>query len=437
VHEKGRSAFEPASQTLGSTGRAIEPPRQGQQDRDSDEGSTDTVILADHRVLDHVGYEQDDQEIEQSGLPQFAFPGKPECDQEEEVNEQGTKGLFRQGWSRAFARNDQMPKVVDVRKPSHRVNSIHFPPPNRFGAMGYTPSAMSTENMLTAGGAVIFNPAAGRGKGIERLDAAKRALGPEYEWVPTQRPGHAVELARELATRCPVVVAFGGDGTVGDVVRGIHGTGAILGIIPAGTGNDVARNLGLPLDPTEAARVIHEGSARSVDIGLVNGVPFINNAGTGFDSRVMQIMNTGIRFARGRLAFNLAILKTIFRYPPFALTLAIDDEPERLITDALLVSVLNGRVYGAGMPAAPEASMDDGRLDVLVVRNLPKLQRLPLLIKLQHAQHIGHPSVTMLRATRLRIAATPPQPMNVDGEIRGGTPVDILCESRALKVLVR
>ncbi|MFM7323068.1 MAG: diacylglycerol/lipid kinase family protein [Armatimonadota bacterium] len=296
---------------------------------------------------------------------------------------------------------------------------------------------MSTENMLTAGGAVVFNPAAGRGKGVERLEAAKRALGPEYEWVPTQRPGHAVELGRELATRCPVVVAFGGDGTVGDVVRGIHGTGAILGIIPAGTGNDVARNLGIPFDPTEAARVIHEGSALSVDIGLINGVPFINNAGTGFDSRVMQTMNTGIRFARGRIAFNLAILKTIFQFPPFRLTLGIDDETDQVIPDAMLVSVLNGRVYGAGMPAAPEARMDDGRLDVLVIRNLPKLQRLPLLVRLQNAQHIGHPAVSLVRASSLRIAATPPQPMNVDGEIRGSTPVEITVESRALKVLVR
>ena len=303
--------------------------------------------------------------------------------------------------------------------------------------LGYTPIAMSTENMLTAGGAVVFNPAAGRGKGIHRLDAAKRALGPEYEWVPTQRAGHAVELARELATRCPVVVAFGGDGTVGDVVRGIHGTGAILGVIPAGTGNDVARNLGIPLDATEAARVIHEGSALSVDIGFINGVPFINNVGTGFDSRVMQTMNTGIRFARGRIAFNLAILKTLFRFPPFMLTLSVDDEPERVVSDAMLISVLNGTMYGAGIPAAPEARMDDGRLDVMLIRDVPKIQRIPLLIKLQHGQHVSHPSVSIFRASRLRIAANPPQPMNVDGEIRGSTPAEITVESRALKVLVR
>jgi diacylglycerol kinase (ATP) len=296
---------------------------------------------------------------------------------------------------------------------------------------------MATENLLTSGGAVIFNPTAGRGRGAAMMAEAKAALGPEYVWIPTQRAGHAVELAREAASRYPIVVAFGGDGTVGDVVRGIHGSGAILGILPAGTGNDVARNLGLPMNLTEAARVIHEGSALAIDVGTVNGVPFINNAGTGFDARVMQTMNTGIRFARGRIAFLLAILKTVFTYKPFHLTMTVDAQPPVEIHDAMLVSVLNGRVYGAGMPAAPDARMDDGRLDVLVVRNLPRLARLGLLQKLQNGTHTDHPSVSLFKCEQLQLKAVPPQALNVDGEVRGATPVEIGVLPRSLQVLVR
>lgn len=312
------------------------------------------------------------------------------------------------------------------------------PTSNRFPCIAlYSEGKMPIQNTLTAGGAVIFNPLAGRGQGARLVADAKQALGPDYIWIPTQRAGHAVELAAEAAKQYPTVIAFGGDGTVGDVVRGIHGSRAILGILPVGTGNDVARNLRLPLDVTEAARVIHEGSVMSVDVGTVNGVPFINNAGTGFDARVMQTMNTGIRFVRGRPAFLLAILKTIFTYKPFHLTMAVDSEEPVQVMDAMLVSVLNGRVYGAGMLAAPEAKMDDGRLDVLVIRNVPRIGRLSLLNKLQHGDHLDHPSVSMFRCESLSLRAMPPQAMNIDGEVRGLTPVDIGVHPRSLQVLVR
>lgn len=296
---------------------------------------------------------------------------------------------------------------------------------------------MAMENMVTEGGAVVYNPAAGRGRGAETVAQAKALLGPAFEWFPTLRPGHAIDLARDAARRFPVVVAFGGDGTVGDVVRGIYGTDAILGILPVGTGNDVARNLGLPLELGEACRTVHEGTARRIDLGLIDGVPFINNAGTGFDSRVMQTMNTGIRFTRGRPAFLLAILKTVLTYRSFRMTLTIDDEPPREIPDAMLLSVLNGKVYGAGMPAAPAALMDDGRLDVMLIRDLPRLQRLALLTRIQSGKHVDHPAVQMLQIHRLKIEAVPPQALNIDGEVRGSTPVEIVVAPAAIQVLVR
>src|SRR5687768_15978406 len=131
---------------------------------------------------------------------------------------------------------------------------------------------------------VIYNPAAGRGHAATLRAQSQARLGVAREWRPTHRAGHAVDLARAAATeeRASVVVAFGGDGMVGDVTRGILGTESALGILPMGTGNDVARNLGLPLELTAACDVLTVGKTRRVDLGEINGVPFINNAGLGF-----------------------------------------------------------------------------------------------------------------------------------------------------------
>jgi diacylglycerol kinase (ATP) len=173
-----------------------------------------------------------------------------------------------------------------------------------------------------------------------------------------------------------------------------------------------------------------------VDVGIANGIPFINNMGTGFDSAVMRTMNTGIRLLRGRAAFNAAILKNIFAFPAFALTIKADEgEPRHL--RALMVSVLNGKVYGAGMEAAPQAEVEDGRMDVLIVKAVPKMQRPALLTLVQHGKHLGSPFVEMFQVRKLSIQTIPPLPINRDGDLGGLTPVEMEVQPRALKVLVR
>lgn len=284
-------------------------------------------------------------------------------------------------------------------------------------------------------GIVIFNPAAGRGKTAHLREAAERRLGADWQWRPTERPGHAVELAREAAhAGAPVVAAFGGDGTVGDVARGILDSNAALGILPMGTGNDVARNLGLPLDLVIACDTLAAGKMRRVDVGTINGTPFINNAGTGFDARVMETMNTSIRFVRGKPAFILAILKMFPSFRAFSLTLERDDAPPETLS-AMMLSVLNGPMYGAGMKACPDAKTDDGELDVLVITAMPKPRLLALFPKVIAGQHTGHPAVRLFRAKRLSIACDPPQPLNIDGDVSGTTPARIAVRPAALKVI--
>ncbi len=301
---------------------------------------------------------------------------------------------------------------------------------------------MSEEHLVTRGGIVIFNPTSGRGTGGKLYERAKGLLGEGYTWLPTRRPGHAVELAREAARTADVVIAMGGDGTIGDVARGIiaqldeSGKEASLGVLPAGTGNDIARNLGIPLSLEIAAEVVHSGVVKRIDMGVLNGVPFLNNAGTGFDAAVMQAMNTGFKKLKGQPAFLAAIFKTLPGYQPFTLTLEIDGEP-RKPEKAMMVSILNGKVYGAGMEAAPNAEMDDGRLDVLIVKATGKLKLIGLVGKVKSGQHLGHPSIELIQARSLKLSSIPTLPVNMDGEIRGTTPMEITVRARVLKVLVR
>lgn len=292
------------------------------------------------------------------------------------------------------------------------------------------------EHMVSEGGVVIFNPTAGRGQGGKMRDEAQERLGPGFEWRPTQKAGHALELAKEAAQTHQIVVAYGGDGTVGDVVRGIHGTDATLGILPVGTGNDVARNLGIPLDLKEACATVLSGMVRRIDLGTINGKPFINNAGTGFDAHVMIAMNNSIRFTKGQPAFVLATLKTLPGFKPFTLTIEADGNPPET-EKAMMVSVLNGTMYGGGMLAAPQAEVDDGFLDVLVVRAQAKLSLLSLMPKVIAGKHEGHSAVRLFKVRSAKITTTPAQPLNIDGDVAGLTPAQIEVLPRALKVLVR
>ena len=298
---------------------------------------------------------------------------------------------------------------------------------------------MTREHMVNdRGGVVIFNPTAGRGRGgILRLQV-QDLLGEAWEWRPTLRAGHARELAKQAADEgAAVVAAFGGDGTVGDVARGIFGSESTLGVLPVGTGNDYARNLGIPLDLPEAVRTILTGTVRYVDVGIMNGTPFINNAGLGFDAQVMVTMNRSIRFARGKPAFTLAVLKTAATFQPFTLTIQCDDEPP-VTEKAIMVSMLNGQMYGAGMKAAPLAEMDDGMVDVVIVKAMPKPQLLlEVFPRLTAGTHAGHKAIIMKKARRVQIQTIPAQPLNMDGDVSGITPAVVEMRSRALKVLVR
>ena len=281
---------------------------------------------------------------------------------------------------------------------------------------------------------VIVNPTAGRGRAGKQVPEIRRLLGDKaanWTWLYTLGRGDAETLARESAQAgCPLIVAVGGDGTLHEVVNGVLGTGAAVGLIPFGTGNDFARALGLYGSLETACRALTEGATKRIDVGVIEGEGtggprhFLVLTGTGFDARTAQTVNAGIRGLSGPLAYVWGAILTLREFTPFALTLTLDSGPPRR-TQAMFVSFANAETTGGGMKIAPGALVDDGYLDVCLVETVSKPTLLFQLSQVFSGKHVRHPAVSMLRARSLRVEADPPQPLLIDGEVCGTTPATV------------
>ncbi|HZO90356.1 MAG TPA: diacylglycerol kinase family protein [Chthonomonadaceae bacterium] len=288
---------------------------------------------------------------------------------------------------------------------------------------------------------IILNPVAGRGQGARRRAELERLLieiaaNSSVEWslIPTQAPGHASALAAEAAAQgAEVIAAAGGDGTLGEVVNGLAGTGARLGVLPMGTGNDFARSLGLGTDLREAVHALFFGSARSVDLGRTQGRWFINVAGCGFDAAVAERVNRGFRSLRGTPAYIAAVLQSLLTFRPAAMRLTADGQTHEL--RAMMCTVANAPTYGGGMRIAPEAQIDDGLFDICLLADAGRIELLLAFPRVFRGTHVTHPKVTMLRARHIHIECDPPLPALVDGEVVGTTPAEFTLTPRAIEVI--
>ena len=191
----------------------------------------------------------------------------------------------------------------------------------------------------------------------------------------TQRSGHAGELARAaIAAGAQTVIAWGGDGTINEVGTAVAGTRAVLGIIPAGSGNGFASEIGVPTLPEAAIEVALHGRNRPIDAGEVEGRLFFNIAGIGFDAVVAERFNLQSLGRRGLGPYVRIGLRETFRYRAVRYRIVLDDE--ELVTTALLIAFANGREYGNHIRLAPHARMDDGKLEAIVVEDRTPLARL-------------------------------------------------------------
>jgi YegS/Rv2252/BmrU family lipid kinase len=273
---------------------------------------------------------------------------------------------------------------------------------------------------------VIANPAAGpawRRRAPEaialRLESMLARYPVDAEVKLTAGPGHARTLAREaLAAEADLVVAWGGDGTINEVASAlVHGRAA-LGIVPVGSGNGLAREVGVPPSHDAALAAALTGTDRVIDAGELNGRVFFSAAGIGFDGHVAGVFASSRAHLRGFVSYASVTVRELFRYRAGTYIITPEGLPARE-GRALLVSVANTRQWGNGARIAPGALMDDERLDLVVVAARPPAVVLANVWRLFTGSVESWSAVETVRVHAATILATPPAPVHVDGEPAG------------------
>ena len=290
---------------------------------------------------------------------------------------------------------------------------------------------------------IIVNPAAGRGSARRwigeleaRLSIAVESTHRIISWqiIETACPGDATKLAREaIRGGANVVVAAGGDGTIGEIVNALVGTDVALGVIPMGTGNDFARSLGIGNDMDRAIYNLLEGVPMAIDVGRTQGRYFVNVSGCGLDAVVAEKVNRGFRWLRGSSAYLAAVVQSLLSYRATAIRLTLDTEIVE--TKAMLCSIANARYYGGGMRIAPDAMLTDGLFDICLLAEVGKIEFLRTFPQVFKGKHITHPAVRMLRSQYVKVESDLPLPVLVDGEIVGTTPAEFEMLAGGLNII--
>ena len=302
--------------------------------------------------------------------------------------------------------------------------------------------------------AAIVNPRAADRRAERRwpeLRPQMEAVLGALEVYQTTAPGHAIELTRKaLGQGARTVIAVGGDGTVSEVVNGFFdGTqpvaaGVVLGIIPLGTGSDLCRTLGLPLEERAALEVIRRGATRRIDLEsarfeTLEGRPghrlSVNISSFGMGGLVAARANRASKWLGGKALFQWTTLRTALTFRGNTVRLRLDGRelPPVKITN---VAVGNAQFHGAGMWACPRAVVDDGLLDVTVFRYLSLLEIVGAFPRLYNGKIYEHPKVEFHRARRVEATAEEPAYLEVDGEPVGRLPLEITVLPQALTVCV-
>jgi len=287
----------------------------------------------------------------------------------------------------------------------------------------------------------IINPVSGAGMdptvaqrrvALVRAELSRRALPCSIHL--TERGGHAAQLARAAAAdSAGLVIVWGGDGTVNEAGGALAGSETVLGLIPAGSGNGFAAALGVPRDPEAALATALDGRTRAIDVGVIGERHFLNVAGIGADARIALLFNQRAQGSRGRWPYISIGVAQGCRYAARDYLVELDGEGAR--HRALLIAFANGREYGMGAILAPDADLDDGRLDAFVVDDRPVPARF------WHARHLLRgtiaqaPGVVVRKIRTAAIEASEPIEFHVDGEPGlAGTRLEVSIRPKALRI---
>ncbi len=285
--------------------------------------------------------------------------------------------------------------------------------------------------------ALIVNPCAAGGRTSQSLPAVRAALsarGVAHRVSWTRGLDHARELALEAAAAGEVAVAFGGDGLAGAVAGALEHSDAVIGLLPGGRGNDLARVLGIPLEPVRACDVLAGGVVRELDLGQVGERTFIGIASCGFDSEANRIANEA-RLIKGTLVYAYGALRALATWRPANFKVTLDGGEEIAFT-GYSVAVANSQAFGGGMFLAPDASLDDGLLDVVMIRQIPRIQYLRLLPTVFDGSHVHLRAVQIVRAREVEVSASRPFTMYADGDPLTGLPATVRVLPKAVRMLV-
>ena len=280
---------------------------------------------------------------------------------------------------------------------------------------------------------VILNPAA-RGERAQRKRARVERLARDSVICATSRSGEAEGIARRAAQEgFEKIVAAGGDGTINEVVNGLAGSKAMLGLLPIGTMNVFATELGLPANHLELCwKIIQSENTRLVDLPSANGKYFVQLAGVGLDAQVVKETSSRLRRNFGPLSYLISAAQIAARHPPH---LIIESE-NASIDEGSFVLVGNGRLYGGPFPFFKRAVIDDGLFDVVVFKRLGYLEIIKYLQDVVFSSEIRVPEVEYFQTRRLRVDSDQSVPVEVDGELVGNCPVEFSVSERSLRVLV-
>ena len=286
--------------------------------------------------------------------------------------------------------------------------------------------------------AVVINTAARRGAAaLPLVEAAMRGVSDDVTVHAVPGGPELLEaLAVAIESEPDLLVVGGGDGTIGSAAAMVAHTPSALGVLPLGTANDFARTLEIPGALAAAVGTLVHGHVVDVDLGRVDGHAYLNVASVGLSVAVTQRLTPTLKRRLGRFAYPVATLAAYRAHQPFDARLELEDGTTLELSDLLQVAVGNGRHYGGGFTVAPDASIDDHRLDVYAIEQGRLRDHLSLARLLRTGHIVEHERVHHVTTRRLRLVTDEPLPVNLDGEIAASTPMTFEVDRNALHVVV-
>lgn len=285
----------------------------------------------------------------------------------------------------------------------------------------------------------IINPRSGTREKADFASQVNNTLNKKlfsFEMAYTQYPGHAIELSSKAAKEgVEIVAAVGGDGSVNETAQGVQGTESMLAIIPKGSGNGLARALNIPIQTDQALTIINRDTSKLIDVGFANDHLFVSNAGTGFDTLIARLFKD--RSKRGLVNYSKLVMHAVRNYPSKHYHLIIDGE--KMNAPAFFVTAANGNQFGYNFKIAPHAALDDGWLDLCIMKPLKPLQIPVASFKSLLGKLEGSGFAKLIRFKNMTITREEPlEWMQVDGDAVPviNNRVDIHIQPASLKVLI-